>query len=135
MKLIFQKHGNLEILCGCYSWSSDTCAGNIDVLYFNSKGQLWILNKNKSVAKELMQFFQRTHGADKLILQDERNLALYDYNSHLLWVTSTNGKFIETKNAILFEELSCTLFWKLDKKSIFSPINILYLKEVIQKRN
>ena len=89
MKLTFQKHGNLEILCGCYSWSSDTCGYNIDVLHFNRKGQL-------SVAKEFVQFFQRTHGADKLILQNERNLALYDYNSHSLWVTSTNGKFIET---------------------------------------
>ena len=96
MKLTFQKHGNLEILCGCYSWSSDTCGYNIDVLHFNRKGQLLILNKNKSVAKELVQFCQRTHGADKLILQDERNLALYDYNSHSLWVTSTNGKFVET---------------------------------------
>ena len=68
-------------------------------------------------------------------MQDERNLALYDYNRHPLWVTSTNGKFIETRNAILFEELSWTIFRKLDIKSIFSLINILYLKEVMQKRD
>ena len=96
MKLIFQKHGNLEILCWCCSWSSDTCGYNIDVLHFNSRSQLLILNKKKSVAKELVQFCQRTHGANKLILQDERNLALYNYDSPSLWVTRTNVKFIET---------------------------------------
>ena len=112
LKLIFPKHGNLEILCRSYSWSNGTYGYNIDVLHFNSKDQLLIL-----------------------ILQDERNLALYDYNSRPLWVTSTNGKFIETKNAIVFEELNCTISRKLDIKSIFSPINILYLKEVMQKRN
>ena len=107
MKLIFQENGNLEILCASYSiWSSGTYGYNIDTLHFNSEGKILILNKDKSVAKELVPFWQSTHGAEKMILQDDGNLVLYDYNSDPLWATGTNGKCIESKNVFLFEELT-----------------------------
>ena len=107
MKLIFQENGNLEILCGSYSiWSSGTYGYNIDALHFNSEGKILIINKDKSVAKQLVPFWKSTYGAEKLILQDDGNLVLYDYNSDPLWATGTNGKCVESKNIILFEELS-----------------------------
>ena len=98
LKLIFQEKGNLEILCGRYSiWSSSTYDYNIDALHFNSDSKVLILNKGKSVAKELVTFLRFTYVAEKLILQDDGNLVLYDYNSNLLWDTGTNGKFIDIK--------------------------------------
>ena len=109
MKLILQENGNLEIFCGSYSiWSSGTYDYNIDALHFNSEGKILILNKDKSVAKELVpsHVFQQSHGAEKLILEDDGNLVLYDYNSDPLWATGTNGKCIESKNVILFEEFT-----------------------------
>lgn len=103
LKLILQGNGNLEILCGNYSiWSSGTYGYNIDALHFNSEGKILILNKDKSVAKELVPLRQSTHSAEKLILQDDGNLVLYDYNSNPLWSTGTNGKCIESKTVILF---------------------------------
>ena len=107
MKLIFQENGNLEILCGSYSiWSSGTYGYNIDALHFNSEGKILILNKDKSVAKQLVPFWKSTYGAEKLILQDDGNLVLYDYNSDPLWATGTNRKCVESENIILFEELT-----------------------------
>lgn len=107
MKLIFQENGNLEILCGSYSiWSSGTYGYNIDALHFNSEGKILIINKDKSVAKQLVPFWKSTYGAEKLILQDDGNLVLYDYNSDPLWATGTNGKCVESENIILFEELT-----------------------------
>ena len=107
MKLIFQENDNLEILCGSYSiWSSGASGFNIDALYFNSEGKVLILNKDKSVAKELVPFWKSTYGAEKLILQHDGNLVLYDYNSDPLWATGTNGKGVESENIILFEEFT-----------------------------
>ena len=98
LKLIFQENGNLEILCGSYSiWSSGAYGYNIGALHFNSEGKILILNKDKSVAKELVPFWKSTYGAEKLILQDDGNLVLYDYNSDPLWATGTKGKCIESK--------------------------------------
>ena len=106
LKLIFQENGNLEILCGSYSiWSSGAYGYNIDALHFNSEGKILILNKDKSVAKELVPFWKSTYGAEKLILQDDGNLVLYDYNSDPLWATGTKGKCIESKKWFFVKSL------------------------------
>ena len=107
MKLIIQENGNLEILCGSYSiWSSGAYGYNIDALHFNSECKILILNKYKSVEKELAPLWQSACSPDKLISQDDGNLVLYDCNSDPLWATGTNGKCVESKNIILFEELT-----------------------------
>ena len=107
MKLIIQENDNLEIFCGSYSiWSSGAYGYNTDALHFNSECKILILNKYKSVAKELVPFWQSTCGADKLILQDDGNLVLYDCNSDTLLATGTNGKCVESKNIIFFEDLT-----------------------------
>ena len=99
LKLILQKNGNLEILCGDYSvWSSKTYSTNIEELHFNSGGKLIIFNKDKSVAKRIMSPWDDTYGAEKLVLQDYGNLVIYNHNNQPLWSTGTNGKCVTSKN-------------------------------------
>ena len=86
-------------MCGSYSiWSNGTYGYNIDALHFNSCGKILILNKDKSVVKELVPLLQSTYCAEKLILQDDSNLALYGYNSDPFWDIGTNEKCIESKD-------------------------------------
>lgn len=107
LKLILQEDGNLEILCGGHPiWSTNTYNFAIEELHFSKEGKLLIINKDKSIAKNIMSSSDNTNGAEKLILQDDGNLVLYDYNSDPLWATGTNGKCVESENIILFEELT-----------------------------
>ena len=102
-KLIFQENGNLQILCGSYPiWSSGTSGPDIDALYFNNEGKLVILNKYKSTAKNIMSSLDNTNGAEKLILQDDSNLVIYDSDSQPLWSTGTNEKCITSKSKPVF---------------------------------
>ena len=101
LKLILQENGNLEILCGGYSiWSTNTNGFNIEELYFNREGKLAILNKDKSVAKNIVSDWDNTFGAEKLILQDDGNLVIYNPDNQPLWSTGTHGKCVTSKNVI-----------------------------------
>ena len=101
LKLILQENGNLEILCGGYSiWSTNTNGFNIEELYFNREGKLAILNKDKSVAKNIVSDWDNTFGAEKLILQDDGNLVIYNHDNQPLWSTGTHGKCVTSKNVI-----------------------------------
>ena len=98
LKLILQENGNLEILCGGYSvWSTNTNGFNTEELYFNREGKLAILNKDKSVAKNIMSDWDNTFGAEKLILQDDGNLVIYNRDNQPLWSTGTHGKCVTSK--------------------------------------
>ena len=107
MKLILQDDGNLEIMCGGYSvWSTNTYNYNIEELHFNREGKLVILNKDKSIAKNIMSSSDNTNGAEKLILQNDGNLAIYNNDNQPLWSTGTHGKCVSSKNATFFERLT-----------------------------
>ena len=127
LKLIFQENGNLEILCGSYSiWSSGTYGYNIDALHFNSEGKILIINKDKSVAKQLVPFWKSTYGAEKLILQDDGNLVLYDYNSDPLWATGTKGKCIESKKWFFVKSLVALDFGNGKYSWFFHQLSIIW---------
>ena len=106
LKLILQEDGNLEILCGGHSiWSTNTYNFAIEELHFSREGKLLILNKDKSIAKNIMSSSDNTNGAEKLILQDDGNLVIYNNDNQPLWSTGTHGKCVTSKNGTFFERL------------------------------
>ena len=57
-----------------------------------------IYRKDKSIAKNLLTEFQSTVRAEKLILQDDGNLVLYNDANAAIWSTDTPGKCITGNN-------------------------------------
>ena len=124
-KLIFQENGNLEILCGSYPiWSSGTSGPYIDALSFDNDGKLVILNKDKSTAKNIMSSSDNINGTEKLIVQDDGNLVIYNNDNQLLWSTGTNEKCITSKSKPLFLNSSYSIIrnWKYCRHNYLSLV-------------
>lgn len=89
-KLRLQNNGNLELACGKnLLWSTDTKSDDVDFLYFSKTGNNLLL-RGKSNSTMWKAKFNGL--AEKLILQDDGNLVLYDKNEKIVWATKTKKK-------------------------------------------
>ena len=89
-KLRLQNDGNLELRCRTnLLWSAGTKGYDVDFLYFSKHGyHLLLRGKNNST----MWTAPTSARAEKLILQDNGNLVLYDEKEKPVWATKTNNK-------------------------------------------
>lgn len=90
-RLILSSEGNLEIYCGSkVVWSEGN--NNADYLYFNSKGDLVLYNKNKDQVWSASNMWNRKSTPNVLLMQEDGNLVLYDECGSPYWESKTYDK-------------------------------------------
>ena len=100
-QLVMNNDGNLILytLNAYIVWNSGSATGTTNspyILTLHKSGKLEILNKNNSSIKVLYQGNSLKNEFFKLILQDDRNLVLYDANNTKVWATGTDQGYKHT---------------------------------------